>query len=238
MIFDYFDKIYCINLPDATERWKLTKGEFKSIGLTNVKRMDGIYDPDGYIGCNKAHVSVFKDAKANGYEKILIFEDDVHFLEYAVSNLEKSISDIEPDWDLFYLGGYLRKVHDPNILLSEIPSDEEYVKSYEHYTKISNNLIQLTGGSVVLMHAYAIKYTMFDEIIDRFSKIDYVKKVSQDRYDSWMSVQIKDRCDEIKTFMSCPMIAVQRPCFSHIQKRYRDLDALSNGVYKELLKFN
>lgn len=33
--FDYFDKIYCINLDSRTDRWERTQTEFEKVGIEN-----------------------------------------------------------------------------------------------------------------------------------------------------------------------------------------------------------
>ena len=42
--FDYFDKIFCINLDSRPDRWELAQSEFDKVGiLDRVERVSGWY---------------------------------------------------------------------------------------------------------------------------------------------------------------------------------------------------
>ena len=62
--FDYFDKIYCINLDYRTDRWEQVQNEFEKIGIENkVIRVPAYYISnqgkkfmDFYDGNNTIHI--------------------------------------------------------------------------------------------------------------------------------------------------------------------------------------
>ena len=40
--FNFFDKIYCINLEERTDRWEECLSEFKKYGIENVERIKAV----------------------------------------------------------------------------------------------------------------------------------------------------------------------------------------------------
>ncbi|CAD5113527.1 DgyrCDS2689 [Dimorphilus gyrociliatus] len=129
-----FDKIYIINLkrrPDRMKRMKacmdilninytrieafdgreLSESRLKELG---VQMLDGYKDPYGErpltlgeIGCFLSHYVIWKDIVEKGYERVLIFEDDVRFKNGFKQNLFRAIKaadSLSQPWDLIYLG--------------------------------------------------------------------------------------------------------------------------------------
>ena len=92
----------CINLPEATERWKRASKQFEREGLT-VIRIDG--EPGGHKGCTLAHKKVLEMARENNWESVLIFEDDVVLERDFKNKLKKFVTDAPSDWNMLYLGG-------------------------------------------------------------------------------------------------------------------------------------
>ena len=86
---EYFDKIYCINLDRREDKWLRTKSLLEKVGIEaeRFSAVDGSKHMDTGIhfenmtnpekACILSHLEVYKDALKNGYEKILILEDDV-----------------------------------------------------------------------------------------------------------------------------------------------------------------
>ena len=147
----YFDKIFYMNLARDVDRNKNLLAQFEKFNITNFERIEGkifteIPDKslwrnlnqkdDKYILGNLGHqhstLEIIKLAKERGYEKILIFEDDIEILEDP-SQLLISNKTILNDWDLLYFGGYVE----------------------QHYR-----------NQIVCIHAYAIKDTVFDDILN------------------------------------------------------------------------
>ena len=116
-INNYFDKIYLLNLHRRKDRLNLSMDKINKVGL-NVEVFGGTdgtvlnyvlgklgnsyFSNPSYLGCVISHLSIYKDAVVNGYERILILEDDnlIH------SNINSIFDSLEiPSWtDLFYLG--------------------------------------------------------------------------------------------------------------------------------------
>jgi GR25 family glycosyltransferase involved in LPS biosynthesis len=126
----YFDKIYVLNLHKRKERLHMTKKrmefcdiEFEVFGATDGSVMKKIWESyykenkyfsnSSYIGCAVSHLSIYRDALENGYEKILILEDDNRIHREANKmfndNFLKAFqlyqtSTLFFNWELMYLG--------------------------------------------------------------------------------------------------------------------------------------
>ena len=91
-INDYFDYVYCLNLDRKLQNFLNIKEKCDLIGLkinrfsavdgnniheSILKQYNGI---NKYaVGCLLSHYNIIKDAKKNGYKKVLILEDDILF---------------------------------------------------------------------------------------------------------------------------------------------------------------
>jgi GR25 family glycosyltransferase involved in LPS biosynthesis len=118
-INEFFQKGYYINLDRRTDRRAEFEQEVKRIGLEGfferVPGVDGSNEPSElkkHNYCGASYAKIFKDANANGYERFLIFEDDIQFFDRdGVSGLElieKALNQLQrfSDWDMIYFGCY------------------------------------------------------------------------------------------------------------------------------------
>ena len=65
---------------------------------------------DGYRGAKLSHCKVIKNAKEKGVKKLLIFEDDIKYINHF-----RKLDNIPENWDILYLGGEVNKLHGHNI---------------------------------------------------------------------------------------------------------------------------
>lgn len=162
-ITDFFDKIYCINLEHRTDRWELALKEFKKIGIENdVTRFNGVYNKDnGNLGCTLSHYNVIKDAKDNNYERILIFEDDVLFLDNDVSLIENTLDQLNNiNYDIFYLGATVA----PNVGFF-IKESENLLKTNFAYTTHSYSV---TSKNYDFILKNVVNYNIIDVFYNQF----------------------------------------------------------------------
>lgn len=164
--FDYFDKIFCINLDSRPDRWELAQSEFDKVGiLDRVERVTAItidempYDPRprknrdasdllGQFACASSHNKCTKLAIQQNAKNYLAFEDDFYFKEFDGDYLNTCIDELPSDWRLFSFG-----YNDWS---------QRSIKSY------SDNLNKMYGFG--LAHAYAINGTIFEKLNDEFEK--------------------------------------------------------------------
>lgn len=114
-INEYFDKIFCVNLDRRADKWELSKAEFEKIGI-NVERFSAVDGSTitvpagakitaGEIGCSLSHTTILKRMLDEGWNRILILEDDVEFMDGANQFFSQWIGQVPADWDMLYLGG-------------------------------------------------------------------------------------------------------------------------------------
>jgi glycosyl transferase family 25 len=177
-MYNFFDKIYCINLKHRTDRYNSSLKTFIKLNINNVKYFLANKHPKGgRYGCFESHINVIHDAYINNYNYILIFEDDVKIAKYYNNLLlNKSINFMKTNnnWDIFYLGYF--------------PFSYNY-----KYNIISDNIIESNpfGG-----HAYCLNKQSIKLIIDNYHNI-----IGKQHFDIWLSLSNKFR-----TFCIAPII--------------------------------
>ena len=166
-IFNYFDCIYIINLPN--ERYKIinlynlfkkNKCNFKIInGVIKEKNNLNIFNNwelyklenknclikiESQLGNLIAHLICLKDMKYNNYKKILILEDDI-YIHKNYNNILRNAIDNLKKYDILFLGNLQKKWeninidNDNNIYKSNIHSKGCFSYSVSH--NILNKLI-------------------------------------------------------------------------------------------------
>ncbi len=107
-IVQFVDQSYCINLDSRPDRWREVSLRFKEIGIDkSVKRVSAVTHDDPREGCRQSHIRIVEEAIERGYENILIFEDDVLFIEENRPDFIelKAFLRQNEKWELFYFGG-------------------------------------------------------------------------------------------------------------------------------------
>ncbi len=118
---NYFDQIFLINLKSRKDRLLESVRELKSYHIPFI-RYDATYDDNGMLGLYDTMTRLFKECLDNGTKEILVFEDDVRFLQDPTPVMDNLVKNI-PAWDLLYLGCNL--------------PDPAVVKAGEPFVKIS-----------------------------------------------------------------------------------------------------
>lgn len=99
---EFFSKIYCINLESATDRWEAANNQFEELGIP-VERYPVKRDSNPTKGLSKTNRKIVKHAMKSDWDNVLIFEDDIKFVN-DIGILEKAISQLPDNWEIFYLG--------------------------------------------------------------------------------------------------------------------------------------
>lgn len=161
---NFFDAIYCINLDKRHDRWERVSKSFKNNNI-DVIRFPAIEHKDGRIGCIKSHVEILKIAKERNLKNVLIFEDDVVFINSVVDN---TFEQLPIDWEMCYIGANI----------------------HTNLIKYSDNLF--TIKQAFSTHAIAYNNTIFDFIINKYDNIEKLDNYA-DIYDVWLSNNIQQR---------------------------------------------
>jgi len=210
VVTDYFNGAYCINLFSRMDKWAECLKEFDKHGLCVEwhNGVDGekiIYQGDlkkGVVGCFMSHKNLITEARDSGLETILILEDDVAFDDNLNEKFNEWINEVPNDWDMLYLGG--------NHNVREV-------------TKCDDHLMRATNTQTT--HAYAIKNTIYDMILDRLETLDLDVDV--------VYTEIQKKCN---AYCFTPRLAWQRPSISDIWKRHVDYDFIrdNDGCHKTM----
>ncbi|MFA5156996.1 MAG: LPS biosynthesis glycosyltransferase [Candidatus Omnitrophota bacterium] len=125
MIFNQFDRVYIINLPERQDRFRRITRELLRVGADPRCRPFEVFkgirpeSTDGFpsIGARGiflTQLKIFKDALQKGYAKILLIEDDVMFTKSFFSSQELISRELaQVKWDIIYLGHHLTPGHSP-----------------------------------------------------------------------------------------------------------------------------
>lgn len=194
---NYFDKIYCLNLDEATDRWGNCLEQFCQYDLI-VERFSAIKPETGNnhllrgeLGVTRSFNNMIKVAKEEKLNNILVFEDDFVLIDNFDVMFDFMIKQVPDNWDFLYFGG-------------------NHVSGYTHITK---NVAKM--NYTYCTHAIGIKDTMFDLILKTLSK---EKKVSDEYFAEMMK-----NCNAY-TFR--PTIVSQRDGFSYIQNKNVTYDCI------------
>jgi glycosyl transferase, family 25 len=186
-INELFPLQFCINLKSRQDRWLEVQEQFKFINLNNVQRFDAIKNNIGFMGCLQSHLAILKLAQKEN-KNVLIFEDDVLFINEK-NILDSAIEDLfKIRWDMFYLGG--------NICGRCYP--------------VSQNLAKLTHAQAT--QSYGINANFLNALIPIVEKW-------QNPIDILYGYQIVPNC---LAYISIPMMGIQRPGYSDIEKKLVD----------------
>jgi len=138
---DIFKKAYCVNLDSRPDRWDNVSKEFLKTEINPI-RFSAVENKENPAeGCKQSHLNIIKEAY-NKKENVLIFEDDVEFIDEALPYIKKVFDEINKvPWDMLFLGGNLLR---PAFQMSE------------HLARLSH---------CYSTHAYGINKNLLEKII-------------------------------------------------------------------------
>lgn len=125
----YFDKVYVVTIPRLKERQEHMTELLDGLDFEFVHGVDktdltpemisSVYDfsahqklaryesgalRKGQVACALSHLEVYKKAIDNNHQTVLILEDDIDFIEEAISQFEIFFDKLPKDWEFAYLG--------------------------------------------------------------------------------------------------------------------------------------
>jgi GR25 family glycosyltransferase involved in LPS biosynthesis len=211
--FNFFDKIYCINLAERSDRWNECLKNFEKYEINNYERIDAVkIDANrpskrkGQIGCALSFATCFEKMKKENLKNVLLFEDDFEFKydkEILFEKLNNSLKDLPEDWDSLFLGGTV-------------------VNNYGFFPieKYSDNLFKL--NSAHCLHATAFSRKGILKIFDSFdNKIDWHKELINN-YENMDVFMAKTYQHKTKSFLTSDLLCYQRISVSNIESAIYD----------------
>ncbi|RYY08326.1 MAG: hypothetical protein EOP43_00195 [Sphingobacteriaceae bacterium] len=157
---------------------KLDILELKNKGVI-TKNIDEIYLQDSITHMNMpvkpllnnqiavalSHRKIYQYIKDNGYNKVLILEDDAIPVEKNLHLIEKTLKQVPEDWELLFLGhiynndfgfwGRLRYYHLVNFMYRMGIRTDAVLRKMKSYPRDFSSLIKKQGGHIGT-HAYAL----------------------------------------------------------------------------------
>lgn len=208
----HFDKILLINLPQRTDRLTAALNELARFGIQS-EVMPAIHQENGAYGLFLTLLGVFKMAEAEGWGNILIFEDDVQFsVENLTQHLDTMVQELKYlDWDLFYLGGNV------NAPLIRVPKCDYLLRC----------------NMVLSTHAVAYSKQGWKLLLQEMCRISEKGAYSGEPIDMTLARIIQPQG---RTYVSYPLLAVQRPGWSDVENRDTDYKIFIQDRYNERLK--
>jgi len=207
--FDFFERIYCINLKERTDKWNQCLSEFDKLNVKDkVIKFDALRFvgelPPQYrwfniraCGCTASHREIIKICYNENVKNVLILEDDVEFYNDPIKNLDLALSElINHDWDIFYLG--------------MSPTNEKHEKPLE---RISPNLLKV--NCALTTHAIAYNNSSYKILLDSIPEgLDIIPwQMQNESYDGFL---MRHFLSKNKAFCSNEYLATQRESFSDI----------------------
>lgn len=119
-INDFFEKGFYINLDRRTDRKKQFESEIDQYGLKDfferISAEDSINEPNPirkHSYCSLTYYKLFERIYNEGYENVVIFEDDAYFYNDpnelpGIQLVENALDELQnfPDWQMIYFGGH------------------------------------------------------------------------------------------------------------------------------------
>ena len=142
-------KGFYINLDERESRNNTTKLLLKKLKLKDIERFSAIKNESGLVGCYLSHIGCLKLARDRGYNRCIIFEDDI-----TCKNIKKSskmIKDIyfdnKLDYDVFmpgcwyYYSEWYKTIPNTNILkINKALCTHSYIIDNKYYDTLINHL--------------------------------------------------------------------------------------------------
>jgi GR25 family glycosyltransferase involved in LPS biosynthesis len=217
-INEQFKNKICINLDRRLDRWETVQAEFQKHDIQDVERFsatDGSLLTDiqqfgksyqAEFGGTLSHYNAIKYAKQNKFKNIVIFEDDVIFIENFNSLFDWFIENPPAKWDVIFFGG-------------------NHTGGFTKYNDFYNKIFRTYA-----IHAYIVNSTAYDKILAHLEKsIELVKNSTEKLMPSVAADYFLAQIQPDMNFYSFSKhLAWQSESFSDIQQTVVNYDFLKN----------
>jgi GR25 family glycosyltransferase involved in LPS biosynthesis len=181
-----------INLDRRTDRRAEMEAELAKIGLV-AERFPAIERKPGALGCGLSHLAILRKAKEEGWENVLILEDDFTFLVDG------------PTFDQ-----ELKAVFDP-----KIPYDVIMLAYGSNYVSpFTNTLNRVTNAQTT--SGYLVHNRFYDTLIHTWSNATMKMEATGDDHTNAIDMAWKHLQVTADWFCFNRRIGLQRPGFSDI----------------------
>lgn len=209
-------KGFYINLEKRIDRKQHMKNQLEKIQMdNNITRFNAIKILNGRIGCSLSHLKCLQMAKEANWECVMIVEDDILFMlpNDFVENVNSFFSNKKNKWDVLLLAG------------NNLPPFK-----INDSVSIQVSHCQTTTGYIVKRHYYDTLISNIKEGVEKLMKDpENHFYYAIDKY--WLRLQKQDRW-----MLLVPIIVIQKPDYSDIEKKYTDYHSVMTSVDKSEFK--
>ena len=193
-----------INLEHRIDRREHVESQLKQFPMFIVERFNAIKLPNGALGCSMSHLKCIQLAKERGWDRVLIVEDDIQFLDPDLFR-KQFITFLKRNkyFDVLLLAGnnvppYIR-VDDCCIKVTNCQTTTGYLVNRDYYDTLINNYKE--GINRLMREPTKIKWFAIDVFWKRLQYVDH-----------W--------------FLVTPLTVVQKEGYSDIEERNIDYSNL------------
>ena len=157
-----FEGVVLINLDSRPDRRQRSLGELTRQGVGDcVTRLSAVRHDNGLFGCSVSHMEAVRHARRQGWQSVLILEDDIKFAAGFAHEAPPSLHDLAArDWGIFQFGAMI---------------EPRYVQN------VSPHLFRFWRGHAA--HAVALHARTYDFLIG-----DYICELDRGNWDQRMHV--------------------------------------------------
>ena len=204
---NYLKYGFYINLKERVDRKENLLLNFKSLDIQTLQmtHIDAKKHHYGAIGCYLSHILCLNKAKENGYDHVLICEDDIQFTNVSVlkQQLRKIIQNVK-NWDVIMLASNIIRV--------------EKIGGLKYCARVTTGMC--ATGYIVKSHYYDKLLCNFHEGVTKlFKNPSLTSRYAVDVY--WNSLQKRDMW-----VIPLPLTVTQLSNYSNIENRYVNYDTL------------
>jgi glycosyl transferase family 25 len=201
-----------INLEERTDRKEHVEKQMKKLGIP-VERFNAVKLANGRVGCSISHLKCLEIAKKNGWEHIMIIEDDIEFTNPTLFKI--------------HLNKFLKNQKNFDVLLIAGNIIPPFQRVEDFCIKVRN--CQTTTGYLVKSHYYD---TLIDNIKEGIKLLlknpDNHVLYAVDKY--WFQLQERDNW-----YLITPLTVVQREDYSDIEKKMTNYSKIMTDLEKSWL---
>jgi len=210
--YDKIDIIYYINLDHRIDRNNNFLNEINKINfpIDKIKRISGIKNNNGAIGCSSSHIKVLKDFINSSFNICIIFEDDFEFT-ITGNEFQNQLSNI-----------FINNIEFDVICLSGNTINLEETK-YNFLKKVKN--LQTTSGYMITKK-FANNYLIDNFIIGKY----LLENNPEQKYLYAIDMYWKILQPNNNWYLFNPKIGKQKESYSDIQNKIINYELLINNI--------
>ena len=208
--FHDITNVVYINLDSRIDRRTHFESQFRKMGF-QPQRFSAIRNADGAIGCSMSHVACMEMAIKNGWDHVLVCEDDATITNpgQLAHQTTQFLNRFGDDWDVLLLAG----------------------NNHQPFRQVSPECVRVANCQTTT--AYLVRRPYFERLLANFKEglkklIAHPSKQPDYAIDQyWKLLQRTDHW-----YMSVPISVIQRPDYSDISRQHVDYTNAMTQVNK------